>query len=256
MRLMHSGNSVFALGRCPFRANRIRVRHPADQRAFMKTVSKHYGVIAFTDAVHEVQQRYGSNGFYDRKRVQGAAAPGADALTDDEKDYLAERDSFYLASVSETGWPYVQFRGGPAGFLRVVDDNTIGWADFRGNLQYISTGNLARNNRVALIAVDYVQRRRLKIFGRARVVTAEDDRTLVESFADPGYDAVAERAVLVTVEAYDWNCPQHITVRFSAADLEPHLSPLHGELDALRGENTRLREQLARLATPENGQSS
>lgn len=207
-------------------------------------VSKHYGAIAFTDAVREVQHRYGSDGFYDRKRVQGTAAPGADVLTEDEKDYLAERDSFYLASVGETGWPYVQFRGGPAGFLRAVDDSTIGWADFRGNLQYISTGNVTGNDRVALIAVDYVHRRRLKIFGRARVVTVEDDPALIETFADPGYDAVVERAVLVTVEAYDWNCPQHITVRFSAADLEPHLAPLHEELEALRRENTELREKL------------
>lgn len=222
----------------------------------MGDVSKHYGAIAFTDAVREVQHRYGSDGFYDRKRVQGTAAPGADVLTEDETDYLAERDSFYLASVSETGWPYVQFRGGPAGFLRAVDDRTIGWADFRGNLQYISTGNLTGNDRVALIAVDYVHRRRLKIFGHARVVTAEDDPALIETFADPGYDAVVERAVLVTVEAYDWNCPQHITVRFSAADLEPHLAPLHEELEALRRENAGLQERLARLASSQKGQPS
>ena len=209
-------------------------------------MSKHYGAIAFTDAVREVQHRHGSDAFYDRKRVQATAAPGADALTDDEKDYLAERDSFYLASVGETGWPYVQFRGGPAGFLRVVDDSTVGWADFRGNLQYISTGNLTGNNRVALIAVDYVHRRRLKVFGRARVVTVEDDPALIDTFADPAYDAVVERAVLIAVEAYDWNCPQHITVRFSAADLEPHVAPLHEEIEALRRENAELRMELGR----------
>lgn len=207
-------------------------------------MSKHYGAIAFTDAVRDVQHRYGSDAFYDRKRVQGKAVPGGDALTDDEKDYLAERDSFYLATVSETGWPYVQFRGGPVGFLRVVDDRTIGWADFRGNLQYISTGNLGGNDRVALIAMDYVHRRRLKIFGHARVVTAEDDRALIDTFADPGYDAVVERAVLVAVEAFDWNCPQHITTRFSAAELEPHLVPLQREVAALRAENAQLRAQL------------
>ncbi|MDZ7883746.1 MAG: pyridoxamine 5'-phosphate oxidase family protein, partial [Mycobacterium sp.] len=136
--------------------------------------------------------------------------------------------------------PTFSFRGGPAGFLRAVDDNTIGWADFRGNLQYISTGNLSGNDRVALIAVDYVHRRRLKIFGHARVVDAEDDPALLEAFADPGYDAVVERVVLITVEAYDWNCPQHITIRFSAADLEPHLAPLHEELAVLRRENVQL----------------
>ncbi|MET0900091.1 MAG: pyridoxamine 5'-phosphate oxidase family protein [Mycobacterium sp.] len=208
-------------------------------------MSKHYGAIAFTDAVRDVQRAHGSDGFYDRKRVQGKAAPGVDPLTEDEKDYLAERDSFYLASVSETGWPYVQFRGGPAGFLRVVDDHTVGWADFRGNLQYISTGNVRSNNRVALIAMDYLHRRRLKIFGRARIVTAEDDATLLDTFADPGYEAEVERAVLVTVEAFDWNCPQHITMRFTAAELEPHLAPLRRRLEALQAENAQLRENQA-----------
>ena len=207
-------------------------------------MSKHYGAIAFTDAVVDVQREHGSDGFYGRKRVQGKAAPGVDALTDDEREYLAERDGFYLASVSETGWPYVQFRGGPPGFLRVVDDHTIGWADFRGNLQYITTGNVSGDDRVALIVLDYAQRRRLKIFGHARVVTVADDAALVTSFADPGYDAEVERAVLVTVEAFDWNCQQHITPRFSAAELEPHLAPLRRQLADLQAENARLREGL------------
>ena len=207
-------------------------------------MSKHYGATAFTDAVRGVQRHHGSDAFYDRKRVQGKAVPGTDALTEDEKDYLAQRDSFYLATVSETGWPYVQFRGGPAGFLRVVDDNTVGWADFRGNLQYISTGNLAGSDRVALIVMDYVQQRRLKIFGRARVVTTDDDPALIDTFADSDYEATVERVVLVTVEAFDWNCPQHITARFSAAELEPHLAPLRRELADLRTENAELRRQL------------
>lgn len=207
-------------------------------------MSKHYGSIAFTDAVVGVQREYGSDGFYGRKRVQGNAAPGIDALTDDEREYLAERDSFYLATVSETGWPYVQYRGGPRGFLRVVDDHTIGWADFRGNLQYISTGNVGGDDRVALIALDYAHQRRLKIFGHARVVTVAEDPTLVKSFADPDYSAEVERAVLVTVEAFDWNCQQHITPRFSAAELEPHLAPLRRQLADLQAENARLREGL------------
>lgn len=207
-------------------------------------MSKHYGAIAFTDAVRDVQRDHGSNGFYDRKRVEGTATPGIDPLTDDEKEYLADRDGFYLATVSETGWPYVQFRGGPAGFLRVVDDHTIGWADFRGNLQYISTGNLSSNGRVALIAMDYLHRRRLKIFGHARIVTAAEDPALVSTFTDPGYDAEVQRVVLVTVEAFDWNCPQHITPRFTAAELEPHLATLRGQLEALQAENATLREKL------------
>lgn len=114
-------------------------------------MSKHYAGIAFTDDVHAVQHQHGSDAFYDRKRLAAKASPGADPLTDDEKDFLAERDGFYLATVSETGWPYVQHRGGPAGFVHVLDDHTIAWADFRGNLQYISAGNLSGGDRVATL---------------------------------------------------------------------------------------------------------
>lgn len=184
-------------------------------------MSRHYDAIAFTDAVRDVQQHHGSRTFYDRRRARGQAdgATGGDPLTEDERDYLSERDSVYLASVSETGWPYVQFRGGPPGFLRVVDELTIGWADFRGNLQYVSAGNLVHNDRVAMIAMDYPNRQRLKIYGRARVVLPEDEPDLVAQLTVPAYDAVVQRAVVVTVEAYDWNCPQHITRRYSAAEL-------------------------------------
>ncbi len=207
-------------------------------------MSKHYGTIAFTDRVRVVQRDHGSEAFYDRKRVAGKASPGRDALTADEKDYLAERDHFYLATVSETGWPYVQFRGGPTGFIRVIDDHTIGWADFRGNLQYISTGNVSGQDRVAIIALDYAHRRRLKIYGHARVVTAEDDPELAASLADPAYEAVVERAVVVDVEAFDWNCQQHITPRFTVAELEAELAPVRRQLAALQAENARLRERL------------
>jgi Pyridoxamine 5'-phosphate oxidase len=119
---------------------------------------------------------------------------GPDPLTDAEKEYLRERDSFYLASVGETGWPYVQFRGGPKGFVHVLDDHTIGWADFRGNLQYISTGNVTGDDRVAIIAVDYAHQRRLKLFGHARIVTADEDAELLNSLADNAYEAAVERA--------------------------------------------------------------
>lgn len=208
-------------------------------------MSKHYASIAFTDDVRAVQGEHGSEGFYGRKVAAGTVAPGADPLTDDEKDYLSERDGFFLASVSETGWPYVQFRGGKPGFIHSIDDHTIGWADFRGNLQYVSTGNVRGDDRVAIIALDYANQRRLKIFGHARIVTADQDPELVNSLVDPSYDAVVERAVLVDIEAYDWNCPQHITPRFTVAELEPALAPLRDQLTALQKENTRLREQLA-----------
>lgn len=207
-------------------------------------MSKRYASIAFTDGVRAVQRDHGSHDFYGRKVAAGDASPGADPLTEDEKDYLREIDGFFLASVGESGWPYVQFRGGPTGFVHTIDDHTIAWADFRGNLQYVSTGNISGDDRVALIALDYAHRRRLKIFGRARIVTADEDGDLMQSLSNDSYDAVVERAVIVSVEAYDWNCPQHITPRLTAAELEAALAPIREELASLRAENTRLRGQL------------
>ena len=207
-------------------------------------MSKRYPSIAFTDGVRAVQRDYNSHDFYGRKVAAGDASAGPDPLTEDEKDYLREVDGFFLASIGETGWPYVQFRGGPPGFVRILDDHTIGWADFRGNLQYISTGNVSGDDRVAIIALDYAHRRRLKIFGHARIVTAEEDLELLQSLSDDSYDAVVERAVLVSVEAYDWNCPQHITPRLTAAELESALAPIRDELATLRAENARLHGQL------------
>lgn len=207
-------------------------------------MSKRYASIAFTDDVRAVQRDHDSHTFYGRKVAAGDATSGPDALTDDEKDYLRERDGFFLASIGESGWPYVQFRGGRPGFVRILDDHTIAWADFRGNLQYISTGNVSGDDRIAIIALDFAHRRRLKLYGHARIVTVDEDPELVQSLSDGTYDAVVERAVIVSVEAYDWNCPQHITPRFTAAELEPALAPIREELAALRVENSRLREQL------------
>lgn len=207
-------------------------------------MSRHYPAIAFTDDVRAVQHEHGSDTFYDRKRIAGEASTVADLLTDNEKEFLAERDSFYLATVSATGWPYVQHRGGPVGFLRALDDHTIGWADFRGNLQYISAGNLCGSDRVALVAVDYARRSRLKVFGHARVATAAEDPDLMQRLSDPAYDAVVERAVVVTVDAFDWNCPQHITPRFTLAELEPALANLRQRLSELEEENVALKAGL------------
>lgn len=209
-------------------------------------MSKRYGSIAFTGGVRAIQSEHGSQAFYGRKLAAGQAAPGPDPLTEDEKEYLRERDGFYLASVGETGWPYVQFRGGPKGFVQVLDDHTIGWADFRGNLQYISTGNVSGDDRVAIIAVDYAHRRRLKMFGRARIVTAGQDTELIHSLSDSAYDAVVERAVVVSVEAYDWNCPQHITPRYTLDELDRAIAPLRSQLAAAQAENAQLRQELDR----------
>ena len=207
-------------------------------------MSKHYPAIAFTDAVRAVQHQHGSDAFYDRKRVSaGPAAP--DPLTDDESTFLSERDGFYLATVGESGWPYVQFRGGPPGFIRTLDEHRIAWADFRGNLQYISTGNLAGSDKVAIIAMDYARRSRLKLFGHAQVVDADADPELIDRLQDPSYDAVVQRAVVVTVEAFDWNCPQHITPKFTAAELEPTFAKVRQTIEELREENADLRRRLA-----------
>ncbi|HEY5150795.1 MAG TPA: pyridoxamine 5'-phosphate oxidase family protein [Mycobacterium sp.] len=150
-------------------------------------MSRNYGRIAFTDPVNDVQQRYSSREFYARHQARTHGPHGADALTPEVGQFLADRDGFYLATVGETGWPYVQFRGGPPGFLQVLDEHTLAWADFRGNLQYISTGNVAADDQVALFVMDYPHRRRLKIFGHARVVFAEDDPDLIERLTRPDY---------------------------------------------------------------------
>jgi predicted pyridoxine 5'-phosphate oxidase superfamily flavin-nucleotide-binding protein len=168
-------------------------------------------------------------------------------LTADVAAFIAARDSFYMATVSETGWPYVQHRGGPAGFLKVLDATTLGFADFRGNRQYISLGNAASNDRVALFLMDYPHRTRLKIYARieARDLAAEPE--LAEKLALPGYRARPERAFLLHVEAFDWNCPQHITPRFTTAEIEQAVAPMRARLASLEAENQALR---ARLAVP------
>jgi len=205
-------------------------------------VSRQYGCIAFTDDVRGVQRQYGSAEFYDRLRSRATGASGPDALGPREAAFLAERDGFYLSTVSETGWPYVQFRGGPPGFVSVRDAHTIAWADFRGNLQHVSTGNLIGDQRVAIIAVDYNRRERLKIFGTARVVRIEDDPAYVSSLTIDDDDAVVEAAITVTVTAFDWNCPQHIPRRLTLDEVDQRVAPLRERLIQLEAENAALRQ--------------
>lgn len=165
-----------------------------------------------------------------------------------EAAFIAARDSFYLASVSETGWPYVQHRGGPAGFLKVLDDTTLGFADFRGNRQYISLGNTTANDRVSLFLMDYPHRARLKIYARAEMRDLEADPALAAKLALPGYRARPERAMLLHLQAFDWNCPQHIVPRFTEAEISAAIAPLHARLAALEAENAALRA--AKETTP------
>lgn len=197
-----------------------------------------FAELLFTPAVRAAQGRYGGRA----DRLLTASDPH-DRLGPDEVAFLHARDGFHLASVGETGWPYVQFRGGPPGFLRVLDDRTLAWADFRGNRQYISAGNLdpAGEARVAIIAMDQAAQRRIKLLGAARIIDATADPALCARLAVPGYPATVERAVLVNVAAYDWNCAAHITPRFTTAEIQETAAPLLAELQALRAENAQLR---------------
>jgi hypothetical protein len=205
-------------------------------------MARAFAEIAFTPAVRAAQQRQGSAVAYDR--MLAPETDPANVLGPEEAAFIAARDGFYQATVSETGWPYVQFRGGPAGFLKVLDRRTIAYADFRGNRQYVSTGNLAGDDRISMILMDYPNRRRLKLLGRARLVEAADDAALVAGLHDPSYRARPERAVVIAIEGLDWNCPQHIPVRLTREELEPHLAPLKDELTRLRAENAAVRAAL------------
>ncbi len=192
-----------------------------------------FAELTFTPTVKAVQEQMGSRKAYGR--MDGVPADG-DQLGGAEAAFIATRDSFYIASVSESGWPYIQHRGGPAGFVKVLDERTLGFADFRGNRQYVSVGNLSGDERVALFFMDYPRQARLKLLGRARIVPAEEEPELIARLAVPGYPARIERGIVITVEAFDWNCSQHITPRFGQAEIAVAIAPLQQrirELEAL-----------------------
>ena len=168
-----------------------------------------------------------------------------DRFTHNEAAFIAERDSFYMASVSETGWPYVQHRGGPRGFLKMVDDRTLAFADYRGNRQYISTGNLAADDRACLFLMDYAGRARLKVYVRVEQVALDADAALTDLVTVPGYKAKIERIFRIRLESFDWNCPQHITPRFTEDEVNEAMRPLRDRLGALEAEIAGLRARLA-----------
>lgn len=184
-------------------------------------MGRKFAEIAFTDTVKAAQHRHGSRRA--NEALERARNP-QDRLGPAEIAFIQRRDGFYLASVSEAGWPYVQFRGGPPGFLKVLDAQTLAYADFRGNAQYLSIGNISADERVALILMDYAARRRLKIWAHASVVDLAGDPDLIRLLSEPGYPAHIERAVVLTVAAIDWNCPQHITQRFTRAEIDQGLA--------------------------------
>lgn len=176
----------------------------------------HFAEIAFTPTVKKLQAELGSRSAY--ARMEGAPEAVNQRLTEAEAGFIVARDSLYMATVSETGWPYIQHRGGPTGFVRVLDERTIGFADFRGNRQYVSVGNLMTDDRVSLFFMDYPNKTRLKLFGRVRIVGL-DDQAMLSRLELPDYRARIERGFAITVEAFDWNCPQHITERYSLEEL-------------------------------------
>ena len=187
-----------------------------------------FGEMAFTPEVKAAQAQRGSRESYDRYINQGAAN---DSITPKLEEFIARLDGFYLGTVSSNGYPYIQFRGGSPGFLKVLDEKTLGFADFSGNLQYITVGNLSGENKAFLFLMDYRNRKRVKVWGRARFI--EDDLALIERLQDPNYPAKVERAILFEVEAISENCPQHIPVRYSEAELEAATAPLQARIAEL-----------------------
>ncbi|MEE3715848.1 pyridoxamine 5'-phosphate oxidase family protein [Tumidithrix elongata RA019] len=188
---------------------------------------RQFGTIAFTPAVKAMQEKMGSRENYERFVAKGA---DNNSITPDLEEFISSMEGFYLGTVTSNGYPYIQFRGGKAGFLKILDERTLGFADFRGNVQYISVGNLSENDKAFLFLMDYRNRRRLKIIGRARIV--ENDPILLAQLQDKDYAATVERAIVFEIEGWDWNCPQHIPVRYSQAEVEVMQARIH-ELEQL-----------------------
>jgi len=186
--------------------------------------------LVLTPAVQRAQDKY-----FGKHQVV-TDAPETDLLTPDETEFIASRDSLYIATVSETGWPYLQHRGGPTGFAKVLGPNLIGFPDFRGNRQLISTGNIEINDRVALFFMDYPNQTRLKLLGYAKVLDAREHSDLVDQLVPEAFRKKVERLFLVQIVSYDWNCHQYITPRFTAAEIENYVAPLKARIAALEGQ--------------------
>lgn len=203
-------------------------------------MAQNYAKIAFTDEVKKLQKIYGSRNTYARMEQSDFY----NGLAESEIDFIHERDSFYLATASESGYPYIQHRGGPKGFLKVIDKDTLGFVDFRGNKQYISVGNITTNCKVSLFLMDYTRQTRLKIYAEASIVALEDEPQLLATISPHEYLHKAERMVLLSVQAFDWNCPQHITQRYTAEDVAKAWEQQIRYITALEQEVQRLREEL------------
>jgi predicted pyridoxine 5'-phosphate oxidase superfamily flavin-nucleotide-binding protein len=203
-----------------------------------------FGSLVFTPLVKKLQERYGSRRQYARMEDSGGSQ---DRFTDFESEFLEQRDSFYWATIGSTGWPYVQHRGGAKGFLKVIDDQTLAFADYRGNKQYISTGNLQTDSRVAMILVDYPRQARLKILGRVEIFEGDQAESWLPRVRVPGDKTPIERVFVIHLEAYDWNCPQHITPRYTADEIREGMRTIEQRVQQLEQENQSLRQELAQL---------
>jgi predicted pyridoxine 5'-phosphate oxidase superfamily flavin-nucleotide-binding protein len=206
-----------------------------------KDTPKNFGSIAFTPAVKAMQEKLGSRSSYARmeKTVY------QDGLTQNEIDFISQRDSFYMASFSESGFPYIQHRGGPKGFVKVLDAKRIGFIDFSGNKQYITVGNVATNNNTAIIMVDYPARARLKILAKTSIVELKNDPALYDQLNLPDYKFKPERMMVLHIEAYDWNCSQHITPRYTVEDIEEAFAAERIRVQQMEEELKMLRAKLS-----------
>ncbi|MEO8416922.1 MAG: pyridoxamine 5'-phosphate oxidase family protein [Ginsengibacter sp.] len=203
-------------------------------------MAKNYPSLAFTDAVKEMQQKLGSRYSYARLEKN----TNVDGLTENEIEFIGHMDSFYMATISENGYPYIQHRGGPKGFIKVLDSKRLGIIDFKGNAQYISVGNIATHNNVAIIMVNYPARARLKLFAKAKIIELKDDPDLYAQLDLKSYKFIPERMMVFDIEAYDWNCPQHITPRYTAAEINEAFAPQQEHIAKLEAEIKTLKEKL------------
>jgi len=199
-----------------------------------------YAALAFTDAIKKLQERLGSRGTYDRVEKMSYV----DGLTDYETEFITQMDSFYMASFGDNGFPYIQHRGGPKGFIKIIDNTTIGIVDFAGNRQYISVGNISKNPKVSLIFVSYPLRARLKIYAEAETIEISEDGDLYTLLKPKDYKFKPERMIIFKIKAYDWNCPQHITPKYSASEMEALFAPQTEYINKLELEVRTLREEL------------
>lgn len=180
-------------------------------------MAQNFTTYTFTDSVKKAQEKYGSRSSYLNMESKGV---DQFQLFQRETAHIQNMDSFYLSTVNENGWPYVQFRGGPKGFLKIIDRSTLGYADFRGNMQYISTGNINDNNRVAMILLDYPSKTRLKIWAETEILEPDANPELSTKLILPEYKAKVERLVIFHIKAFDWNCPQHITPKYTLEEMK------------------------------------